>query len=179
MTRETKTQRIDPITVEVINNALAAIAEEITINFRNHFLYGLTTDAVITGGATGIGMTAAWWNRDHVSTKPVAETILGWSASVTQSTYGTPEGYYLYIAYPSRLHDDASFFDDPAIAPIKLNGSAVVGGMSLQGYGIASDAGGLSTINYTNSLGWTEPYKVLRTDNTFTTDVFTFEFLSS
>ena len=153
--------------------------ENITINFRNHLLYGLTMGAVITGGATGIGMTAAWWFRDHVSTKPVAESITGWGASVTQSTYGTPEGYYLYIAYPSRLHDDASFFDDPAIAPIKLNGSAVVGGMSLQGYGIASDAGGLSTINYTNSLGWTEPYKVLRTDNTFTTDVFTFEFLSS
>ena len=32
MKRETQTQRIDPITVEVINNALAAIAEEITIN---------------------------------------------------------------------------------------------------------------------------------------------------
>lgn len=150
-----------------------------TISFRNHFLYGLTTDAVITGGATGVGMTAGWWFRDYQSTKPVAESILGWSASVTQATFGTPEGYYLYIAYPSRLHDDASFFDDPAIAPIKLNGAAVVGGMALQGYGAAGDAGGLSTINYTNILGWTEPYKVLRTDNTFTTDVFTFEFLSS
>ena len=32
MKRETQAQRIDPITVEVINNALAAIAEEITIN---------------------------------------------------------------------------------------------------------------------------------------------------
>ena len=73
----------------------------------------------------------------------------------------------------------ASFFDDPTIAPIKLKGAAVVGGMSLQGYGLASGAGGLSTINYTNSRGWTEPYKVMRTDNTFTTDVFTFEFLSS
>jgi hypothetical protein len=65
------------------NDASGAVrndTDDITINFRNHFLYGLTTAAMITGGATGIGMTAAWWNRDHVSTKPVAETILGWSA---------------------------------------------------------------------------------------------------
>jgi hypothetical protein len=140
------------------NSTVRNDTEDITINFRNHFLYGLTTAAMITGGATGIGMTAAWWNRDHVSTKPVAETILGWSASVTQSTYGTPEGYYLYIAYPSRLQDDASFFDDPAIAPIKLNGAAVVGGMCLQGFGAAADAKCLSTITYTNSRGWSEPY---------------------
>ena len=32
MKRDSKINRIDPITVEVINNALAAIAEEITIN---------------------------------------------------------------------------------------------------------------------------------------------------
>lgn len=148
--------------------------EDITINFRNHFLYGLTTASFITGGATGIGMTAAWWNRDHVSTKPLAETILGWSASVTQATYGTPDGYYLYIAYPARLHDE-TFFDDPEIAPILINGSSTVGGVSLQGYGYAP---GISTINYTNSRNWTEPYKVLRSDFSSPNDVYTFQFLS-
>lgn len=130
-----------------------------TIRFRNDYMIGMTSAAMITSGSTGTEGT--WFNRDFQSTIPVNQTLSGYAASATAAMSEN----YLYFAYPARLHSESS----PPQFQIYRVGTAPLasGGMSLQGYGDSYDEGGLSTLNYTNAQGWIEPYKVWRSDKSF------------
>lgn len=139
----------------------------ITVSFRNDYLIGMTAASVITGGGAGTtGINGTWMQRDYTSFPGAAsETLSGYTRSVTAALSEN----YIYFGYPSRLHNETS----PPQFYLYPVGSApgFPGGMVLQGFGNAFDEGGLSTINYTNSEGYVEPYKVWRSDQSYAQNV--------
>lgn len=133
------------------------------VNFRNHYLSGMTSAPGISGGSTG--MESTWWStKDYglFASQPRNEELSGYKVLLTP----TVNNSFIYFAYPSRIHSESlngnSFY-------IYNEGGArqLAGGMVLQGYGEAVDAGGLSTLNYTNQASYTEPYKVWRSEKSF------------
>jgi len=135
-------------------------SQTFTVRLRNDFLMGATTAAAIT--ADSAGLMGSWWHtKDFTSTNAINETINNYSRTVVPPTTDPEDQYYYYFAYPAHMHpsnDIVRFF---------LNNSTNEGGMVLQGFGNAGNDGGLSTLDYTNSLGYKEPYKVWRTDQSF------------
>lgn len=136
----------------------------LTMLFRNEFMYGATTAASISGGSTGMG--AGWWSKDFTSAKPVAEKLGGYAFNLNIPSGGN---HYVYFAYPERLHEEN-------VINFYVEGAALLGGYSLQGFRAVP---GLSALNYTNDSGFTEKYKVWRTEqafgsaiNPFTTTVY-------
>lgn len=131
---------------------------DITIKLRNDFLYGAT-------GASALDTTSLagmQWNKDYFSTKPEAESIDGYSWLWTGTGGDNP--YYGYFAYPLRIHNEAANNAGVVFTNTPVGGSSFSGGWSVQGYGLAADAAGLSHINYTNSEGYIEKYIVWRTN---------------
>jgi hypothetical protein len=140
----------------------ADVSKSLLVKFRNDYLIGMTAASVITGGGPGTtGINATWMQRDYTGTLPVAETLSGY----TKSSTAAMDENYIYFAYPSRIHNESS----PPQFQIYKTGTAPLasGGMVLQGYGFAFDEGGLSTLNYTNSQGYAESYKVWRSEQSF------------
>ena len=140
------------------------VTKSLTVQFRNDYISGMTNAPGISGGSTG--MESSWWStRDFgggSTAQPRNEQLSGYKVLLTP----TVNNSFIYFAYPSRIHSESlngnSFY-------IYNEGGArqLAGGMVLQGYGEAVDAGGLSTLNYTNQASYTEPYKVWRSEKSF------------
>jgi hypothetical protein len=133
--------------------------EDITVKFRNDFLYGVTTGTYLTT-FDNVG-----WTRDYTSEMPEKLTVNGYFFSYVATGGANP--YYAYFAFPKRLTVEATVPTDGVKFYNREKGEQTyqgAGGWNLQGYGLLP-AEGLSTINYTNAEGYIEPYLVWRTVN--------------
>jgi len=143
----------------------------ITIILRNDFLYGLTNASYLTGGnsETGIDWSGGVGGRPKnglsadyglVSSYPRNEVIDGFNKTVTTAETGLVGDYYIYIAYPARLHVEG-------ISTRLGSSTANLGGMKLQGNELLDIGPGVSTIDFTNEKGYTEKYKIWRSEQRF------------
>lgn len=133
----------------------------ITIRFRNDFLFGLTTNASLSSD----NFDTMMWNKDFTSTQPLNLTLQNYEFSYNATGGANP--YYVYFAYPRRLHIEHAGGELPnakiAIQNRELGTEQYfAGGWGLQGF---SDVPGASGITYTNPEGYPELYKVWRTIN--------------
>jgi hypothetical protein len=137
----------------------------LTVLFRNDYISGMTNAPAISGGSTG--MESSWWStRDFgagSSPQPRNETLSGYKVLLTP----TVNNSFIYFAYPSRIPQSASLNGNSFYIYNEGGARQLAGGMVLQGEGQAVDAGGLSTLNYTNQEFYTEPYKVWRSEKSF------------
>jgi len=143
--------------------------KSLTVKLRNDYLYGLTNANFLTGG---VGTSGIDWvstrnknglSADYglVSSYPLNETVAGFNKTVTTAETGVNGDYYIYIAYPARLHSEGNL--------VARLGSSTdpVGGMKLQGAELQDIGSGVSTIEYTNSENFVETYKIWRSEQRF------------
>jgi hypothetical protein len=135
------------------------------INFtnRNDFVYGVTFAAYLTGNPQSPDLiTGGKVFQEFTSSQAQNQTPTGYNVSWTQASNGAAPGvaHYIYFGYPARLHNESWTKDN-----FFLNNGTNPGGMELQSLGFN---GGLSTINYTNSAGYSEAYKVWRSNQQWT-----------
>jgi hypothetical protein len=136
----------------------------ITSRFTNDYLWGMTGGSSVTGGDLDwTNAYSPYWNRDFTSTNPrggiMDEFVFG-------PTSGWVGNQYLYFALPERIYQHEVVTNNKTLKWF-VNGSLSEGAMSLQGFDLAADAKGLSTINVVNASGYVERYRVWRTDQLF------------
>lgn len=133
----------------------------IGIRFTNDYLWGMTGGSSVTGG--DLDGTVPYWKRDFTSTKPRGGVMDGFVFGPTSGWVGNQ---YLYFALPERIYQSEVVTANKTLKWY-VNGSKSEGAMSLQGFDVAADAKGLSTINVENAQGYVERYRVWRTDQSF------------
>lgn len=112
--------------------------QDYTVFMGNEFRWGATTGSSLTAG-------------DLIGTLRDMEVVTGPNIDFYMST-GITE--YAYYAYPKSMGQSRQSINN-----------ASYGGMVLQGFGWATDHGGLSAFNYTNTLGYAEDFYVYRSDH--------------
>jgi hypothetical protein len=159
------------------NTAFSQLSGVGIIYQRNDFLYGVTGAAYLTGGAGTFGINRSsevkyqnGLSADFASSYPVNENVSGFSkdvpVSTTETGLGASDAFRLYVAYPARMHNESW----PTTGVFRFTSvTQPLGGMTLQGY--RGDPG-LSTVSYTNQEGYTENYKIWRSDETYTSNGF-------
>ena len=136
----------------------------ITSRFTNDYLWGMTGGSSVTGGDLDwTNAYSPYWNRDFTSTNPRGGVM---NEFVFGPTSGWVGNQYLYFALPERIYQHEVVTNNKTLKWF-VNGSLSEGAMSLQGFDLAADAKGLSTINVVNASGYVERYRVWRTDQLF------------
>jgi hypothetical protein len=111
-----------------------------TVFMGNEFRWGATTGSSLTAGDLSTTLT-----NSAVVTGPNIDFTL--STLITQ---------YAYYAYPKSMGQTRQSINN-----------ASYGGMVLQGHDWTADAGGLSSFNHSNSLGYAEDFYVYRSDHLY------------
>ena len=151
---------------------------DITMQFRNEFLYGMTSASCLTGGAGTNSLTTmrtvavfGGLAGDFSSTLPVSQSIpasygsgYGWSVTIPSAETAV----FGYFAIPKRIHNSGNL-------KFYVEGSLVEGGFTRQGEGLAAACGGTSTMSFTNQSGYTEDYVVYRSENPVSAAVSPYE----
>ena len=106
----------------------------------NEFRWGATTGASLTGG----DLTGTLTNMQVVTGANIDFLVTG---KINE---------YAYYAYPKSMGQSRQSINN-----------ASYGGMALQGHDWAADAGGLSSFNHPNSLGYAEDFYVYRSDHLY------------
>lgn len=165
------------------------------VRLKNDYIVGITAAAVISGGTTGtspaVGVTG-FWKRDFTSltrgtgsvggpggaAASTTETFIDYFVTASCEEFGVPNEstVHIYFGLPKRIIDNVG--RNPTSEMIALYGGLKSeadlrtrtneGGMDLQGYGFASDEGGLSALAYTNPERYTELYYIWRSEKSFT-----------
>lgn len=136
-----------------------------TIRFTNDYLWGMTGGSSVTGGDLDwTNAYSPYWNRNYTGSKPRDGVMNGFNFGPTSGWVGNQ---YLYFAIPERIYQREVVTANKTLKWF-VNGSLSEGAMSLQGFDVAADAKGLSTIDVTNEKNYTERYRVWRTDQLFT-----------
>jgi len=104
------------------------------------------------------------YKRDYTSSIPRGGTLHDFVFNPTANSWSGFQ--YLYFAVPERVYT-ADVVNQIKNLNFYINGSTTPGAMSLQGFDNAADAKGLSTIDVINAEGYSERYRVWRTDQTF------------
>lgn len=134
------------------------------IRFTNDYLWGMTGASSVTNGDFDWSNAySPQWKRDFTSTKPRGGVMDGFVFGPTSGWVGNQ---YLYFALPERIYQH-EVVSANKVLKWYVNGSKSEGAMSLQGFDVAADAKGLSTINVVNAEGYPERYRVWRTDQSF------------
>ena len=111
-----------------------------TVFMGNEFRWGATTGSSLTAG-------------DLTTTLTNSAVVTGPNIDLTLSTL---INQYAYYAYPKSMGQTRQSINN-----------ASYGGMVLQGHDWAADAGGLSSFNHSNSLGYAEDFYVYRSDHLY------------
>jgi len=111
-----------------------------TVFMGNEFRWGATTGSSLTAG-------------DLTTTLTNSAVVTGPNIDFTLSTL---INQYAYYAYPKSMGQTRQSINN-----------ASYGGMVLQGHDWTADAGGLSSFNHSNSLGYAEDFYVYRSDHLY------------
>lgn len=148
---------------------------DITMQFRNEILYGMTSATCLTGGAvdgnsltvmrtkSGFGGLVGDFSSSIAVNQSIPTTYAN-GYSVTVAIPAAETTVYGYFAIPKRIHNNGNlkFYN---------LGSLTEGGLTRQGEGLAAACGGTSSMSFTNQSGFQEDYVVYRTEQPMSSNV--------